>query len=88
MIPSLFFATRKGVRVLEAWDKDEKAPDGLGSWPLRIPLWLFVVLIWALGVAKATFIWKTTCIGCSTRYLDSRLARSWSVAVPVPLPTR
>lgn len=45
--------------MLEAWDKGVKALDGLGSWLLRIPLWLFVLLIGAVGVAKATFIWKT-----------------------------
>ena len=45
--------------MLEAWDKGVKALDGLGGWLLRIPLGLFVLLVGAVGVAKATFIWKT-----------------------------
>jgi len=49
----------EGVRVLEAWDRGVRALDGLGYWLLRIPMWLFVSFVGAVGVAKATFIWKT-----------------------------
>ena len=45
--------------MFEVWQKGGMGLDNLGRWLLRIPLWAFVLLVGAIGVAKATFIWKT-----------------------------